>query len=128
MLPSRHRGLLLVPNAEGCVMAPHSDEYGPSWRDCGQRLAELREAGCHGIEVVLVAPARRMSGNGWTSWGVLVRYPKATGDASIYHWHREYFGQGGAWKTAPAAIHACCLALEVARAAREEGALEQSRF
>jgi hypothetical protein len=128
VLPSRHRGLLLAPSSKGCVMAPHSEEYGPSWRDCGQRLAELREAGCRGIEVVLVAPAPRLSGSGWTSWGVLVRYPKGTGEPGTYHWHREYFGAGGSWKTATAAIHACCLALEVARQDREAEALTQSRF
>lgn len=104
------------------------EERGPTWWDCGQRIAELREAGCHGVEVVLVAPAPRVSGAGWTAWGVLVRYPKHAAAPGAYHWHREYFGKGGAWKTAPAAVHACCVALALAREEREAEALQQSRF
>lgn len=101
---------------------------GPSYRDVADYAHHLREKRGTSIRWLLVPPIPRVDGRGWSSWcvSVEVRAYRLTPERV---WNAQAaFGNGGSWKTLPAAMLATLRTIE-ARWEDERVASEaQARF
>ena len=92
-----------------------SESNGPSYWDASQHAAYLRERDGVGIRWLIVPPIPRVDGRGWSSWCVSVEvWALRTKTPRVWN-AQAAFGQGGAWKTLPAALLATLRAYEAQR-------------
>lgn len=105
----------------------HGD-LGPTWRDCGDAAEHIWRVYGYRVDIRLIQPVRRLDGKGNSGWAVVVRAEPREGrhGTAITTTHR--FGQGGAWKTAPAALHAALRDAEERLREREQAAAQQAAF
>lgn len=105
-----------------------SDERGPSYWDVSAYVDHLRERYAVGVSFELYPPHRAGPDGKWTSWGVEAKVFRGPQAAQAVRPRIEYFGKGGAWKTAPAAAHAALRCLEDRLQESEAVARAQARF
>jgi glutathione S-transferase len=105
-----------------------STEHGPSYWDVSEYMEHLRAKYGVGVSFRLHPPHRAGPDAKWTSWGVEAEVFHGTSPAKAVRPRVEYFGKGGAWKTAPAALHAALRVLEDRLAEKEEAAARSARF
>lgn len=102
-------------------------ERGPTWWDCAELCREFVRRGYQRPVITLGANWRLDGTRGNLSWVAGVTVPRRSEKQARPFGANESFGQGGAWKTAPAAIHRALQrtleqAAEVERAAASQAA------
>ena len=103
-------------------------ELGPSWRDCADMVQHIVEKRIRSCEVRVAVALPKVYGKGYSSWTFLVRSEPLQGRQGAVHTARASWGNGGSFKTAPAALY-WALTQVVNAALDLEGAVaEQQRF
>lgn len=105
-----------------------TDERGPSYWDVSEYCAHMRARWGVACVFTLVPPVPVGVDNRWSSWGVRVQVWRGEKVVAGVAERVEYFGRGGAWKTAPAACHAALRVLEDRLEAAEKAAAGVARF
>lgn len=103
-------------------------EYGPSWRDCAEAAQYIWDRYNHRVELTFCQPVRRLDGKGDSGWAVVARVSPREGRQGATLHRTARFGQGGAWKTAPAALHAALREAQDALREAEVTAAQQAAF
>lgn len=89
-----------------------SDQSGPSYYDVQVAVEHLRDVYGVGVDFVLVPPLYIRATGKKKPWGVVCRaWYLGTSRESPYGDHAS-FGQGGQWRTLPAAAHSALLSLQ----------------
>lgn len=91
---------------------PRQTDNGPSYYDVSAYAADMRERRGTGIRWSLVPPIRRIDGRGYSSWSCRVEVWSLRTTPTKTWYAQAGFGQGGAWKTLPAALLATLRAIE----------------
>lgn len=104
------------------------DEIGPTYWDVSEQAHYLREQHGVGVRWTLVPPIPRVDGRGWSTWCVSVEVWTLRAKEKRTWNAQAGFGQGGAWKTLPAALAATLRAYEAQREDERVAALAQQRF
>lgn len=105
-----------------------AEERGPSYWDASAYAETVRERDGVGVRWTIVPPVRRIDGRGYSSWAVAVEVWTLRSKQKRT-WHAQAgFGNGGAWKTLPAALLATLRAYEAQREDERVAALAQAAF
>lgn len=102
--------------------------YGPSWTDCAELVEHITDKRLRSCEVRVAVALRKAFGKGYSSWSFLVRSEPLQGRQGAVHTARASWGNGGSFKTAPAALYWACTQVLNAAREEEERALAQQRF
>lgn len=105
-----------------------SEQYGPSWQDAAEAAAFIWDRYGYRVELKFVQSVRRLDGKGNSAWQVVASLEPREGRPGRPLKTTESFGQGGTSKTAPQAVHRCCMAACEVLDARERDAAKQAAF
>lgn len=105
-----------------------SSDHGPGYYDVDRYVEVLRNTYGIGIHLVLVSPLYIAASGRKTSWCVSVQAWQLPGAVGLPFGGQASFGQGGAWKTFPAAAHAALREFEAKLVERERSAAKQAAF
>lgn len=103
-------------------------EYGPSWQDCATAASYLWDRYGVRVDLRLCQSVRRMDGKGNSAWVVVASAQPREGRPGPAQNVQETWGQGGASKTAPQAIHRALLQLTERYDKWEKTAAKQAAF
>lgn len=101
--------------------------YGPLWYDCAELVQVIIKDRLRSCTVQLVVALPKVYGKGYSSWAFVVRSEPLQGRKGRTVVARASWGNGGTFKTAPAALHRALSSvihdLEEAQAVAEQAAL-----
>lgn len=104
------------------------NERGPSWNDCAAVIQVIIGQRIRTCQVGVAVALPRVYGKGYSAWTFTVRSEPLQGRVGPTVVTRASWGSGGAWKSAPAALHRA-LSEAVERLEEYEAqAMTQQRF
>jgi hypothetical protein len=103
-------------------------EHGPSYRDADEHAEHVRELYGVGTRWHLSPPVARLDGRGRSSWTVTLEVWSLRTKEKTTWYHQAAFGNGGSWKTLPAALLATLRAHEQEREDMRVAAEAQQRL
>lgn len=103
-------------------------DLGPSWNDCAALVGVITADRLRSCEVRIAVALPRVYGKGYSAWTFLVRSEPLQGRSGAVHTARSSWGSGGAWKTAPAALHRALSEVVARLEADEQASVAQARF